>query len=189
MNSQANLLTFFSRLAIYTTIILLIPLIGMQFSEDITWNLFDFIFAGALLFGTGSSFVLISRLSDNSRYRLALGIGLFTALFLVWANGAVGIIGSEDNPINLLYFGVLLILVFGALISQFKSKGLAIALFITAGAQASTIIIALLTGVHQSNEISITEIILMNGLFATLFLTSGSLFWQVKEEHSKSEFN
>src|SRR5690625_3892807 len=43
------------------------------------------------------------RKSTLRTYRLAVAVALFTAFCLVWANGAVGIIGAENNPINLLY--------------------------------------------------------------------------------------
>jgi hypothetical protein len=35
------------------------------------------------------------------------GLAVGTALFLVWSNLAVGLIGSENNPANMMYLGVL----------------------------------------------------------------------------------
>ena len=44
----------------------------------------------------------------NKTYRRAFFVGFLGVFLLFWVNGAVGIIGSEDNPANLLYGGVVL---------------------------------------------------------------------------------
>ena len=54
---------------------------------------------------------------------------------LVWINLAVGIIGSEDNPANLMYGGVLAVGVAGAVAARFRPGGMARALAATALAQ------------------------------------------------------
>lgn len=43
---------------------------------------------------------------------------------MVWANLAVGIIGNEEDPRNLMFYGVLLIGVVGALVTKFNARGL-----------------------------------------------------------------
>ncbi|GAB5409625.1 MAG: hypothetical protein BalsKO_19900 [Balneolaceae bacterium] len=179
MNSQANLSKYLLRLTIGTLAILMIPLIAMQFSDEVTWTPLDFVIAGGLIFGTGMSYVLISRLSNNSIYRVALLLALLSAFLLVWLNAAVGLVGSENDSFNLIYFGVLVILIVGAFISRFKATGMANTLFVTAVIQGSTILIALFANMHQSSESSVVEIILVNGFFVTLFSISGGLFWKV----------
>jgi len=76
-------------IAAATSFILLIPLIAMQFSDQVVWTPFDFIAAGILLFGTGSVFVFTTR--KIIKYRVALSILFLTALVYVWAELAVGI--------------------------------------------------------------------------------------------------
>jgi hypothetical protein len=76
-----------------TALILLLPLLAMQFTSEVSWSLPDFVTAGALLFGTGSIFVLAAR-RVNEKYRLAIGIVLAAALLLVWIELAVGIFGG-----------------------------------------------------------------------------------------------
>lgn len=76
-------------IAAATSFILLIPLIAMQFSDQVVWTPFDFIAAGILLFGTGCLFVLTTR--KLKKYRVALSILFLTALVYVWAELAVGI--------------------------------------------------------------------------------------------------
>lgn len=187
MNTQNNLSTHFIRIGIGTALILLIPLIAMQFSDEVVWDLFDFLVAGVLLSGTGASFIIISRLSEQIMYRIALGIALLSALLLVWVNGAVGLIGSENNEFNLIYFGILFILIIGAFISRFRPKGMAIVLFATATVQASTILAALFMGMQHRTDSSISEIVLVNLFFIVLFSISGGLFWQAGEEYSNEK--
>lgn len=74
--------------------ILLIPLIAMQFTAEVNWNLFDFIVAAILLFGTGLILEFALRKITNSKYRLIAILLLFAGLFLLWAELAVGIFGS-----------------------------------------------------------------------------------------------
>jgi hypothetical protein len=77
-------------IALATGIILLIPLIAMQFTGDVNWTLFDFITMGFLLFGGGSIFVLTARKIDK-KYRVATGIALAIALLWLWAELALGV--------------------------------------------------------------------------------------------------
>lgn len=80
------------RLAISTCLLLAIPLVAMQFSEDVHWTIMDFIVAGGLLFGSGLAFILATRNVHDIRRRMAIGIAIFTLLFIVWVQLAVGII-------------------------------------------------------------------------------------------------
>jgi len=65
-------------------------------------------------------------------YRIAFGVGLVGMLFLGWVSGAVGIIGSENNSVNLLYWAVFFVGLIGSVISRFKPRGMSYALFATA---------------------------------------------------------
>ena len=75
-------------------ILLLIPLIAMQFTDEVNWGLFDFIIAGALLLSTGLLFELIMRKVKTVNYRIAISVILLLALLLIWAELAVGIFGT-----------------------------------------------------------------------------------------------
>lgn len=76
-------------MALGTGMILLIPLIAMQFTNEVVWNMFDFIVAGTLLFGAGSLFVFLAR--RMSKYRVTIGILLTISVLYIWAELAVGI--------------------------------------------------------------------------------------------------
>ena len=73
---------------------MLLPLIAMQFTSEVDWSASDFLIMGVLLFGTGLGCELILRTVRNTEYRIALCAGVLLALFLVWAELAVGVFGT-----------------------------------------------------------------------------------------------
>lgn len=77
-------------LATGTALILSIPLIAMQFKNDVNWSLSDFIIMGLLLFGMGFLFVHIARVT-KSKYRTLIAIGVVLLTLYIWAELAVGI--------------------------------------------------------------------------------------------------
>jgi hypothetical protein len=88
------------RVALATALILLVPLVAMQVSEDATWSLFDFVFAGALIAGTGLLLELAARKPRALGYRAAVAaIGVAAIAF-----------GEADDAPGLVLFGCLLIL-------------------------------------------------------------------------------
>ena len=164
------------RIALATAFILLLPLLAMQITDEVVWDLADFAVAGALLFGTGLMYELAPRKMGSIAYRLAVGVALAAALLLVWVNLAVGLIGSEDELANLMYIGVLAVGIIGAIIARFRPHGMARALFATALAQTLVAVIALIAGMHQYPGSSVSEILNVNGFFVALWLVSALLF-------------
>jgi hypothetical protein len=168
------------RIALATAFVLLIPLVAMQFSDEVNWSVFDFVVAGALLFGSGLAYELIARKGGNVAYRAAVGVAVAAALLLVWINLAVGIIGSENNPVNALYFLVVFIGIIGVGISRLRPRGMAWALFATALAQLLVPVIALLIGKSQAGALQdppgFVGVLALNAFFAMLFVVSGLLF-------------
>jgi hypothetical protein len=73
------------------TFLLLIPLIAMQFTDEVNWTLLDFVGAGALLLGTGLMCELAIRKIKKIKYRIAICAAILAVLFLIWAELAVGI--------------------------------------------------------------------------------------------------
>ena len=74
--------------------LLLIPLIAMQFTNEVNWTLFDFIVAGVLLLGAGLIFDLVIRTTKNIKYQIPISVAVLIILLLVWAELAVGIFGT-----------------------------------------------------------------------------------------------
>ncbi len=156
-------------------LILLLPLIAMQFTDEVNWDVADFAVAGVLLVGTGFTYELAMRKTADTVYRVAVGVALLAAFFLFWVNGAVGIIGDEDNDANMMYAGVLAVGFIGAIIARFQPHGMARALFATALAQALVTVIALLAGLGAPAS-GPGEILFLNASFVALFVGSALLF-------------
>lgn len=74
--------------------ILLIPLIAMQFTEEVNWTLSDFIIGGVLLLGFGLLLDFVMKALTKSKYKIFIGIVLVIAFILIWAELAVGIFGT-----------------------------------------------------------------------------------------------
>lgn len=74
--------------------LLLIPLIGMQFSTGIDWNLLDFAVMGTLLIATGLMVELVLRKISGKEKRLATLAIVAIVFVLIWAELAVGIFGT-----------------------------------------------------------------------------------------------
>jgi hypothetical protein len=165
------------RLAFAVAFILLLPLLAMQWSNQVAWSLTEFAVAGALLFGTGLMYELVARQAGSRAYRAAACMALSATLLLVWINLAVGIIGSEDNPANLLYGGVLAVGVIGAVVARLRPRGMARTLFAMAVTQVLVAVAALVIGASPAASIEASLRILgVNGLFVVLFAGSALLF-------------
>lgn len=77
-----------------TAMLLLIPLVAMQFTQEVNWSLFDFVAASILLLGAGFACEMILRRVKGFGYRLAaIGLALLV-LIAIWVELAVGIFGS-----------------------------------------------------------------------------------------------
>lgn len=159
------------RIAIWGTaaLLLLLPLIAMQFTDEVDWTAFDFILIGAMLIAACGAYEIATRLSGSSSYRAAVGIAIVTGFLLVWINLAVGIIGDERNPANLMFVGVLVIGMIGAAIAFFEPRGMANALVVMAIAQALVGAVVLVRGLGY-------EAALLSGCFVAAWLVSAGLF-------------
>lgn len=187
MNTDNKLLKSTIIVTIITIGLLMIPFVAMQFSTEVDWSIGDFIIAGFLLFGTGFTYVLLTTKVNNGRYKAGIAVGLFAGLFLIWANLAVGIIGSEDNPVNTIYFGVIGIGIVGAVISRFKSRGLSLTMFVISLVLFLIAIIVLLYASTQNADFTIRKIMTYSGahgLFIMLFFISGVLFRQAAQDEA-----
>jgi hypothetical protein len=157
-------------------LVLLLPLIAMQFTDEVNWTISDFVFAGALIVGVAVSWELTVRMTGNFAYRAGAGVALAAAFLLVWLNGAVGIIGSENNDANLMYGGVLAVGIIGAFVARLQPHGMSRAMFATAAAQTLVPAIALVTRWGVDGPISPGDVVMLTGFFVALWLGSGCLF-------------
>jgi len=118
-------------------LLLLLPLVAMQFTDEVNWTASDFVFACVLFGSVGLAFELIVRKSVSLAYRSGAALAVVAAFLTIWVNGAVGMIGSEDNPYNFLFGGVLVLALTGAIVARFEPGGMARAMAVAAIAQAA----------------------------------------------------
>ena len=95
-------------------------------------------------------------------------------------NLAVGIIGSEGTPANLLYIVVLAIGIIGARISHLRPHGMARTMFATALAQILIPVIVLIIWRPSLEESpGIVGVFGLNAIFVALSIVSALLFRSV----------
>jgi hypothetical protein len=87
------------RVAPGVAVTLALPLVAMQFTDEVVWSLADFVLAGVLLTTIGVALELALRKAGNR----ALAIGI-AALGL-----AAGVVGEADDAPGLVLLGILLI--------------------------------------------------------------------------------
>lgn len=157
-------------LAIWGTaaLLLLLPLVAMQFTSGVDWDGTDFLVIGAMLSIACGAYELAARMSGSTAYRAGVGVAIVTAFLTVWVNLAVGMLGNENNPANLLFGGVLAVGVIGAFIARFRPRGMARAMHAAALAQAAMAVYALVAGY--------SEVVLHIGFFVIPWLLSAGLF-------------
>lgn len=162
------------RIARWSTgaLLLLTPLIAMQFSSAVNWGPEDFIFGAFLIFGALGAYELISKPSSDTAYRIGLAVSIGAAFLLLWVNGAVGI---TDGPADIMYPGVAAVGVIGALVAQFRPRGMSLAMAAAALTMVLVSILALVTGSVPAFN-SAFEILGITLFFVVLFSGSALLF-------------
>ena len=75
-------------------ILLFIPFIAMQFTDEISWTSLDFVVMGILLLSTGLLIELAMRKVTKANHRIVLLIVIIAVFLIVWAELAVGIFGT-----------------------------------------------------------------------------------------------
>ena len=115
-------------------------------------------------------------MNTTTAYRIGLALAVASVLFLLWGVAAMGIVGSEGDPFDRLYFAVVGIGVGGALLARFQAPGMAGVLAAMALAVAAITALALILGKQQSPVSSVAEILMVNALFVALFAAAAWLF-------------
>ncbi|HYX47857.1 MAG TPA: hypothetical protein VE820_13695 [Sphingomicrobium sp.] len=140
------------------------------------WTSADFIVAAAIFAIFGGTFELAVRASGNSAYRAGAAAALVTAFLLTWVNLAVGIIGNEDNPLNLMFYGVIAAALAGSIAARFRPDGMSRAMIVSAVIQALIGIGVLLTGAAATEPPGRIGLLILIESFAALWLLSAWFF-------------
>jgi hypothetical protein len=162
--------------------LLALPAVAMRFTDEVNWTASDFVFAAVMFGGTGLLLELTVRSSPNWFYRGGVAVALAATFLLIWVNGAVGIIGDEDNPQNGIYLAEILIALAGALLARFRAQGMALAMAAAGLAQAAIGLYVLVAGLGAGEPPGPFGVLMINGFFAGLWLLSAGLFWNAARD-------
>ena len=157
------------RLAVWGTAggLLLLPMVAMRFTREVDWTGSDFVVMGAMLAAACGIWEFGMWLSHNRAYRAGFAVAAVGAFLMTWINLAVGIIGKEGGPLNMLFFAVLAVGIVGALAARFRPLGLAAAMVAMAGGQSMIAVVTLI--VHGKTAA-------LSGFFTAVWLLSAWLF-------------
>ena len=161
-------------------------LTAMQFTDEVQWN--EAVAYGVILLLAGGTYELWLWLrTRNGTYRIAFDVGLLGVFLLGWVSGAVGIIGSENQPVNLMYWAVPAVLLIGSLISGFNPRGMARTLFAAALVQILVPVIALIISPEVNwGGAGVIGVFVFNSIFAVLFAGSGLLFLRAAHKENQN---
>ncbi len=157
--------------------LLALPLVAMQFTQDVNWTASDFIAAGITLGGAGLGTEFLVRQSSSHAYRIGAILAVLAIFLTVWSNLAVGMIGDEDNRYNLLFFGVILLGLTGMIVARFRPAGMALAMAVAGSAQAAV-------GAFGIPADSLGGVLSM--AFAGPWLLAAAMFWYAAREQASA---
>ncbi|HET9639161.1 MAG TPA: hypothetical protein VFP12_08130 [Allosphingosinicella sp.] len=151
-------------------VLMLAPAVATQVTDEMAWDSADFTLVGIMLLAACGAWELAMLKTRSWAYSAAAIAAAATAFLLFLVNGAVGFIGDEGNPVNLVFFGVLTLALGGAVIVRFRAEGMARAMAVTAGAQVA----AGALGVAMVPDV--LGFLVGTALFVPLWLLSAWLF-------------
>lgn len=165
------------RIAAWSTAagIMLLPIAVQLTHGHFGWSFGDFLGIGLILLSGGAIFDLAARRAPNFAYLAGTGAALTAGFGLVVVNGAVGLVGSENEAHNALFFAVLAVACLGSIIAGGRPAPMAKAMLAAAGTHiaVSTALLIDANGVSDGNpQMEVFGL----GIFAMLWLASAWLF-------------
>ena len=156
--------------------LLVLPAIAMRFTSEVNWTASDFVFAAVLMGSVGLIYEGAIRMTRNWSYRGGVGLALAASFLLIWINGAVGIIGSEQDDANMLYVGVVAIAIVDSVVARFRSSGMAATMGVSAVCQLLVPIVAGVMGWAARDALLRPEVPIATAVFAGIWLLAAALF-------------
>ncbi|MBB5714466.1 hypothetical protein [Sphingomonas aerophila] len=169
----------------FAAVLLLAPAVAMRFTTEVNWSVPDFAFAAIMLAMVGAAVELFVRRANGRAYIAGAAIMIFGTFFLVWVNLAVGIIGSERNGANLLYAGVVAIVVGGATMSRARPPGLVRTCVAAAALQAFIGLVAVAAGWGTDGPIWPRDVIGVTGILVATWLGAAALFARAARDQAR----
>lgn len=152
------------------------PFVAMQLNADgVNWSAGDFLVMGVMLATVGGLIELAVRLTPSCLYRAGVGLAALGAFLLIWANLAVGMVGSEHNSDNQLFFVALLMGIAGSIGGGFKAVGMSRAMLTAAVSVGLAFVFAEL-GMRDEPMVRPLVEAIGTSVFLALFAASAWLF-------------
>lgn len=148
--------------------LMVIPVIAMRLGDAVIWGWGDFMFLAILVAVMGAVLETAARVSARRAYLTGMLLALVTAALQLWINLAVGIVGSEDGPINLIFVAVVGVAAIGSALARLRPGGMARAMVAAAMAQLGAFAAVLAAGFGFTGPITI--------FFTALWLIAAWLF-------------
>ena len=140
------------------------------------WTGSDYVFA-AVMFGiVGGLIELAARTSRNFYYRAGALVAVAASFLLVWINGAVGIIGDEGSPANLMFIVVIAVAVAGSIAVRFRAEGMARAMAVAAAAEALVALPVIGYGLGGNEPPGMIGVLVLISGFTAMWAGSALLF-------------
>lgn len=115
-----------------------------------------------------------ARKSTRWAYWAGVTIAILTGLGQMYMNLAVGLVGNEDNPINLMFFAVVAFAALGSAVALGRPAGLAWAMAAAALAQVAAGAVGV--AVQLDEPMRAGGMVLLTLYFVGLWLNAGALF-------------
>lgn len=170
------------RVALWSLALLMAPLVASRVVEGWNWAPGSFVFVYVLFFATGMAYALIARKMSAWAYKAGVGVALVSGFVLGWS--AMVHMSETENPVNLVYFGVLAVGAIGAGLARLEARGMARALFAMAGALALAWVITQVLSVDTPAG-PFWNIAVRHGGLVLVFAASGLLFRRAGMEGTK----
>jgi hypothetical protein len=157
--------------------LLVTPALMMKLAaEGWLWEPSDFAVAAVLLFGTTGLIDLAIGRGGSPAYRVGGALAVLVSFLLIWVNGAVGVIGNEGNPANLMFIGVILVALAGSALARFRAKGMARAMLVAFALNAAIAAAAPVFGWGADEPPGTIGLTMLIAGFAVMWGLSSALF-------------
>lgn len=160
--------------------LLLTPVVMMQISDEWHWGIGGFLFAGAMIGGTGLLYELAERASGNRAYRAGAAVALVTSFLTVWTT----LVRDDGNGIS--FFMLIMAAVVGGFAAWFRPAGMARTML---GISIMQVLLGMLIATAPSVASTPDgpfRALLSSGVFTVLWLISAAFFRAAANEDYKA---
>lgn len=161
------------RVALGALAALMVPLVASRVVEGWHWGPGAFVFTYALFFATGMAYALIARRMTVWSYRAAVALALAIGFAVGWATMVH--LSETENPVLLVYYGVLALGLAGAALSRLEPHGMERTAYVMAAATGvAWLVTQVLYPVAYADPPD--NLGVKHALLALLFVITGLLF-------------